>query len=301
MGCTFSLATPGTEKEPRKPPSCVPSAGREDLKCSETFHAKATADDCVSPCKFEAPPTKKPLWTAAHDPILHLAGWEKELRSWGDAVGNPNEKGMIGECRVQGNGVKPLNSKWCRGVLGRAPGSTCTASNGMSVGLQEGCAQACLDDPSGSCVGYAHSSFSCILYSPFADKHLVHHNGDSWNPDARATEPCISYNSPQGCKTIDTSKPDPSFICIILKTNPDRWLAWGTTGKREDVSLSIVTSGVKKDTYTEDVQRALRLKIAALAFVNSTSDDVSQVVLTVCLYCARDLFHVSCFSCKYLD
>jgi len=232
-----------------------------------------------------APPAKNPSFSEPHDPILNLAGWERELRSWGDAVGKANEKGMIGECRVQGNGLKPLNSKWCPGLRGKLPGSTCTASNGMSVGLQEGCAQACLDDPSGSCVGYAHSSSSCILYSPFADKHLVHHNGDTWNPDARATEPCISYDSPKGCKTIDTSKPDSSFICIMLKTNPDRWLAWGPTGKREDVSLSIITTGVKKDSFTEEIQRALRLRIAALTFVNSSSDDVSQVSLMVCLYC----------------
>jgi len=249
--------------------------------CSEKFNAKATADNCGASCAFVAQPVKNPSFAVAHDPTIHLPGWAKELRSWGDAVGKNYEKGMIGECRVEGNGLKPINSKWCPGMQGKLPTSTCTASNGMSVGLQEGCAQACLDDPSGTCVGYAHSSSSCILYSPFADKHLVHHNGDTWISDARASEPCISYNSPRGCKTIDTSKPDPSIICVLLKMNPDRWLAWGPTGKRQDVGLRIITTGVGKDAYTKEVQRALRLKISALALVNFSSYDDSQVALTV--------------------
>jgi hypothetical protein len=47
------------------------------------------------------------------------------------------------------------------------------------------------------------------------------------------------------------------------------------------VSLRITTSGAGKDKYTAEVQKKLRLKMAALTFVNKTSDDIGSVVLEV--------------------
>jgi hypothetical protein len=150
----------------------------------------AVAADCSGSCLFVPQPIKSNMMSDVHAPILYLPGWGKELRSTGDTVGTTFPKGTIGMCAVEGTGSKSVNSKRC-------PSASCTASNGMAVGLQEGCAQACLDDPSGACVGYAHSSFDCILYSPNADEHLIHENGDIWSPNRRPTEPCISYESPK--------------------------------------------------------------------------------------------------------
>ena len=169
-------------------------------------------------------------------------------------------------------------------VMGRSCGRTCTASNGMSVVLQEGCAQACLDDASGSCVGYAHSADSCILYSPFAHRYLVHDNGDTWARAGGQVIPCISHNSPTGCKTINAAKPNPAYICALLEQTPSRWEAWGRLqrpGGRKYVAVRIITSGASKDTFTTDVTKSLRRRMAGLAFVNTSSSDDSQVALSV--------------------
>ena len=189
FGCEHSAGTAATDREPAKPPSCV---GRQDLDCAKKFNDAAVAADCSGSCSYVPQPMKTRTTNDVHAPILYLPGWEKELRSTGDTVGTTFPKGTIGMCAVEGIGAKTINNKRC---------ATCTASNGMSVGVQEGCAQACLDDPSGACVAYAHSSFDCILYSPNAHEHLVHDNGDTWTSDARATKPCISYDSP---KVFDT-------------------------------------------------------------------------------------------------
>ena len=166
-------------------------------------------------------------------------------------------------------------------VMGRSCGRTCTASNGMSVVLQEGCAQACLDDASGSCVGYAHSADSCILYSPFAHRYLVHDNGDTWARAGGQVIPCISHNSPTGCKTINAAKPNPAYICALLEQTPSRWEAWGRPGGRKYVAVRIITSGASKDKFTTDVTKSLRRRMAGLAFVNTSSSDDSQVALSV--------------------
>ena len=166
-------------------------------------------------------------------------------------------------------------------VMGRSCGRTCTASNGMSVVLQEGCAQACLDDASGSCVGYAHSADSCILYSPFAHRYLVHDNGDTWARAGGQVIPCISHNSPTGCKTINAAKPNPAYICALLEQTPRRWEAWGRPGGRKYVAVRIITSGASKDKFTTDVTKSLRRRMAGLAFVNTSSSDDSQVALSV--------------------
>jgi hypothetical protein len=86
----------------------------------------------------------------------------------------------------------------------------------------------------------------------------------------------------QGCRTLNAATPNPSFICIILKRTPERWAAWSlSSAKREDVSLKITTTGAPKDMYTAAVKKALRLKMAALTFVNTTLDDVRGVALKV--------------------
>ena len=166
-------------------------------------------------------------------------------------------------------------------VMGRSCGRTCTASNGMSVVLQEGCAQACLDDASGSCVGYAHSADSCILYSPFAHRYLVDDNGVTWARAGGQVIPCISHNSPTGCKTINAAKPNPAYICALLEQTPSRWEAWGRPGGRKYVAVRIITSGASKDKFTTVVTKSLRRRMAGLAFVNTSSSDDSQVALSV--------------------
>ena len=194
VGCDFKNAVGSTPLKPRQPPTCLGVFGTNRVDCSTAFNAASTAAMCstggTSSCKFVPAPSKTTILGDAHAPIVYLPGWEDELRSTGDLVGSTFVKGTIGECAVEGNGGKAINSKRCSG-------STCIASNGMSVGMQEGCAQACLDDPSGACVGYAHSSFQCILYTPHAYKYLVHQNGDIWTPEARPTEPCLSFDSPK--------------------------------------------------------------------------------------------------------
>jgi hypothetical protein len=197
VGCDFRRAVSATALMPRQPPSCLGVwgegvNGREKrFDCSTAFNEAATAAMCVGPqCQFVPAPSKTTMLVDTHAPILYLPGWKDELRSAGDLVGSNFATGTIGVCGVEGNGGKAINSKRCSG-------STCIASNGMSVSLQEGCAQACLDDPSGACVGYAHSSSDCILYSPHADRDLVHQNGNVWTPDMRPTEPCLSFDSPK--------------------------------------------------------------------------------------------------------
>jgi len=187
LGCDFQNAVGRTQLEPRRPTSCT---GRESLHCTDRFNGEQTAADCTGPCAFIPAPANTRDLADTHSPILYLPGWERELRSTGDTVGATFAKGTIGKCVAEGNGIKPINSKRC-------PGSICRASNGLAVSVQEGCAQACLDDPSGTCVGYSHSERECILYSPYADKHLVHENGDTWVSDAQPTEPCISYDIPR--------------------------------------------------------------------------------------------------------
>jgi hypothetical protein len=286
LGCDFQNAVGRTQLEPRRPTSCT---GRESLHCTDRFNGEQTAADCTGPCAFIPAPANTRDLADTHSPILYLPGWERELRSTGDTVGATFAKGTIGKCVAEGNGIKPINSKRC-------PGSICRASNGLAVSVQEGCAQACLDDPSGTCVGYSHSERKCILYSPYADKHLVHENGDTWVSDAQPTEPCISYDIPRGCTALNAADPNPAYVCVILKTNPERWEAWThqiASDKREDVGLRITTMGVETHKYTAEVQNALRLRIAALAFVTwrvpmsddigsvITSDDICNVALTV--------------------
>jgi hypothetical protein len=72
-------------------------------------------------------------------------------------------------------------------------------------------------------------------------------------------------------------------VCITLKPTPERWAAWGLeNAKREDVSLKITTTGAKMDQYTASLRQDLRRRMAALAFVNTTFDDVRSVALQVC-------------------
>lgn len=72
---------------------------------------------------------------------------------------------------------------------------------------------------------------------------------------------------------------------------------------REDVGLRITTMGVETHKYTAEVQNALRLRIAALAFVTwrvpmsddigsvITSDDICNVALTVCVLSLLDTLY----------
>ena len=250
--------------------------GYVDRECTKDFERNLDQKAALcnpNSCQFKQAPVMRQIHEDAHAPAHRLPGWRYDIVSRGDTVGQTYPEGTFGDCRIEGNGMKTVMSKSC--------GRTCTASNGMSVVLQEGCAQACLDDASGSCVGYAHSADSCILYSPFAHRYLVHDNGDTWARAGGQVIPCISHNSPTGCKTINAAKPNPAYICALLEQTPSRWEAWGRPGGRKYVAVRIITSGASKDKFTTDVTKSLRRRMAGLAFVNTSSSDDSQVALSV--------------------
>jgi hypothetical protein len=83
-------------------------------------------------------------------------------------------------------------------------------------------------------------------------------------------------NNPPGCGLADTAKPNPSYLCITLKTTPERWQAYGTGGKDESVGFTVIATGEPNTKYKGDVQTGLRQRMATLAFAQLS--DVSLEV-----------------------
>jgi len=278
-GCTYTAGNAATATTLVRPPTCDGTAKDPEATpdCTKAG-IQGVAADCASGCTFVEPVKGLSLKTS-HDPIIYLDGWQKEKRSWGDNIGTLYPKGTNGACRVEGNGIKPVHSTWCKTDL-------CVASNGMSVGLQEGCAQACLDTPSGTCVGYAHSTKYCVLYTGLHLNIAAGHPGTGpatpnvWAKNEQPVVPCLSYENPPSCKTLDVAKPNPQYICILLEVGPERWKAYGPPGDREDISYKMSATGSVTD-YTDSIKLALRQKMAALSFVNKTATDAADVTLKV--------------------
>jgi len=307
-GCTYTAGNTATATLLARPPTCDGTAKDPEATPDCTAAGiQGVAADCetANGCIFMEPVKGLSLKTS-HDPIIHLDGWQKEKRSWGDTIGKLYPKDTNGACRVEGNGIKPVHSTWCKTC-------ECFASNGMSVGLQEGCAQACLDTPSGTCVGYAHSSKYCVLYTGLHINTGAGHPGTGpdtpnvWAKNEQPVVPCLSYDNPPSCKTPDVAKPNPQYICILLEVGPKRWKAFGPPGDRyrcknllcihicltyldtslthtihgrEDISIRMAASKSVSD-YTDSIKVALRQKMAALSFVNKTATDAADVTLQV--------------------
>ena len=165
------------------------------------------------------------------------------LASSAACVKNRKHKLELGWQDKKSNGVCAIgsgktNSKMC---------STCKASNGMRVTSQRGCAQACLDEPSGTCIGYAFNSEIedstqtswCILYGPEVHKDLdtdvpsdlkiTKSFGDLsegvWISGEAAAKPCVTKEdtsftpdllaNPEGCTGIDSAGDDSGVIDTV--------------------------------------------------------------------------------------
>ena len=50
----------------------------------------------------------------------------------------------------------------------------------------------------------------------------------SWVADEQDFKSCLSAGSPPNCGMISSVKNDPSYICVLLKTDPSRWVSVGS-------------------------------------------------------------------------
>merc|ERR1711935_595151 len=191
-------------------------------------------------------------------------GWNEPNVPIGDSL-NPAVPIALGACRSEGTMIAPPTQKDCLN-------DECRGSNGQAVGTQEGCAQACLDDPSGTCVAYSHAANSwCVLHGPHAHVHdtLTNtHRGeiwtDSWNVRDRPLKFCLGNvdNNPPGCSNCDSAKPNPKYMCQTLKTDSERWEAYAMKDDMDqDVIVTVMISGgtANKGGCTSQEDRRLSL------------------------------------------
>jgi len=229
-----------------------------------------TEADCtygLPHCVFVPAPVPPASIFFAHSPISTTAGWNKPNIPFGDAL-NPDVPIALGACRSQGTGIAPPTQKDCFN-------DQCRASNGEFVGTQAGCRQACLDDPSGTCMGYSHADNSwCALHGPHAgieeySIHQVNYNGEMWKNIWNARERDVKFcmenvpNNPPGCRLADTAKPNARYMCQTLMTDHTRWEAYhGGGNDAMEVHLHIMTTG--ETIGFGDIE--LRKLVAELAF-----------------------------------
>jgi hypothetical protein len=101
---------------------------------------------------------------------------------------------------------------------------------------------------------------------------------DAWSPVSNPQIPCILENVPEGCKTLDTAKPNPSYNCIPLLTTTDRWKAFGLSETVEHVEVRLTTSSNDRSTFTSAVLSSLKGRMAQISFV--LEDDVALTLET---------------------
>jgi len=189
----------------------------------------------------------------------------------------------LGACRAEGTQIAPPTQKDCRWDL-------CTASTGESVATQDGCKQACLDDPSGTCVSYSHSDNGyCVIHGPLVHTYSEHTNEqaesgeswvDIWDVRDRELKFCLGNvpNNPPGCEDSNTAKPNPAYMCQTLKTNPERWMAYGPKGEPKDLHVTIGVTGSSVEEL-ENSKMNLQTIISDLAFWHSdltTTDSIKD-------------------------
>jgi len=231
-----------------------------------------TEGDCVAggpSCVFVPAPEAPVSISFVHSPITTTDGWNPHNVPFGDAL-NDEVPIALGACRAEGTQIEPPTQKDCRW-------DKCTASTGESVATQDGCKQACLDDPSGTCVSYSHADNSyCVIHGPLVHAYSNHTSEhaesgeswvDTWDSRDRALKFCLGNvaNNPPGCKNSDTAKPNPAYMCQTLKTNPDRWMAYGPKGEPKDLHVMIGVLGSSVEEL-ENSKMEIQTRISELAF-----------------------------------
>jgi len=236
-----------------------------------------TEGDCTaggSGCTFIPAPVPPASIFFVHSPIKTTPGWNEWNVPIGDSL-NPAVPIALGACRSEGTMIAPPTQKDCKN-------EECRGSNGEFVGTQEGCKQACLDDPSGTCVSYSHADGQwCVLHGPHAHVFGTHTNTfdgevwqDTWNLRDRALKFCLNNveNNPPGCEQCDSAKPNPKYMCQTLKTDFTRWQAFGPS-QGSPTQLSFVVS-ITGGTEGLDME-LLRRRVADLAFWKESMTSVT--------------------------
>jgi len=273
--------------------------------CQERFEAETdgmefenlTEADCISGgsgCVFTPAPVAPASTFFVHSPITLTAGWNAHSVPFGDAL-NDAVPIALGACRAEGTQIAPPTQKDCRWDL-------CVSSTGESVTTQAGCRQACLDDPSGTCVSYAHADNGyCVIYGPLVHEHAEHsfvidgdERVDTWDTRDRDLKFCFGNipNNPPGCKDGNTAKPNAKYMCQTLKMTPERWEAYGAKGDPIDLHVTMDLAGVTvEDMKKDEISLSLRKKVADLAFwdvdrtemlsVEKTTEGVSAIVVVM--------------------
>merc|ERR1712238_603692 len=186
-----------------------------------------------------------------------------------------------GVCRLDTAGAlngENVNQKYCK---------NCVNTNGDQVNLDEkACAQACLDDPSGSCIGFSHAdNANCIVYGVNGE-HYLRHPGDldnQWLGYTLHDEPCIADKIPIGCTPkFNTIKMNTKFVCRHLNRDNTRWLAWGEATGSEEITVELtvtpsLSDPVGVEDFTQEMMDELRIKMASVALVDADKD-VSLVI-----------------------
>lgn len=90
----------------------------------------------------------------------------------------------------------------------------------------------------------------------------------TWGADEHPMKPCLSPDNPPGCKTLNTAKPHPMYMCMLLKTNVERWVAYGDGGGAKKVFATMTIVQGKEKDFGATVQASLASKMAELLFVS---------------------------------
>jgi len=267
-------------------PSCI--AAFEASAAFSNVTCLSIGDDCAYVPAIE---WEQPVLT--HAPILDLGlGWKEPItanentgscqgKSLAQCDGEDNIAGFqYGVCRLDngsGNGGN-VDYKYCK---------TCINTNGDQVNKDErACAQACLDDPSGSCIGFAQGeNQNCIIYGVDSEQYLQH-PGDIdnlWGGYSPNVEACLAANVPVGCSPgFDTIKMNEKFVCRHLLQDSSRWLAWGDPSGSETITVELtiipaLAEPVLVGDFTSEMKDELRKKMATLVFVDEAKDVAVEV------------------------
>ena len=105
-----------------------------------------------------------------------------------------------------------------------------------------------------------------------------------WGADEHPMKPCLSPDNPPGCKTLNTAKPHPMYMCMLLKTNVERWDAYGEGFGVKDVFVTMTIASGKKEDFGSVVQASLESKMAELIFVSAGMYEHICVYVSIWLY-----------------
>jgi len=294
--CTF---VPRTGDVPAYCYGQIPETTDNDaIDCMAAFDVSKGQADCQGisgACTYVEAPAFRASLKIAHSPVIDLgSGWQREpTRAFGDAVNIEGGEGMIGACRYDQAGMAGggrVNYKYCK---------NCLNSKGEKVsGGQEACKQACLDDPSGTCHAYGNADNSwCLIFGMDVDQH-PHHPGDmenAWVATHNAVDSCMKPNYPLGCKTIDTAKPNPSYICMLMDTENTRWEAWGAVAAPVSVEVTLHTHG-GDGAFTSEHSTMLADQMAHMAFMEASDVEVTTGPTDVKFTVATDMNRVAALT-----